>query len=573
MAGSSLTWRGVPFKSPHQESSSGFYCKSRGLVRKKVRKLQEGHDSARREIRRLTRLCAELQEMVGEAAARVRRLECEQFERFRKVTRTLPVDPPVGCHGYGARNGGTVRSAGPSHRIQVRSESHENLLCLAGRKTAGSPCDSNPQLAPAFGSGGDERSLSSKPTTGSGWQEDHSNQIGQEKILVVLAIRASQLPPPGTAALRHGYLDMRVVAVRPGKSWKRENVAAVYEELAKVHGVPRQILSDGAIELRESAVVLKTQRSDCITLQDFKHKAANFLETALGEGSRFNEFTAHVGRTRAAIQQTELAHLTPPGLRTKARFMNLGTLLNWGQTVLWLLDHPEAKSRQGLSASRLESKLGWLREFVADLAAWNECQHVIQRGLECINSLAVRLLELPDRAGSRVEPDGGPEARPQQGHGRTPDCLCQSRGEPGQGGRTPAPEHRNPGIQLCPLQAIGRSARQGRLHEPGGRVCRVVAEPHSLNDQGEVLSGFHQTRQTVASREPRSDRHVQTRGDLPRNETGHQIQPDARRETRNKNENDQLINFNRPPPAPLPRGALPKKARLPNKSPVCPISR
>ncbi len=50
----------------------------------------------------------------------------------------------------------------------------------------------------------------------------------------------------------------------------------------------------------------------------------------------------------------------------------------------------------------------------------------------------------------------------------------------------------------------------------------------------------------MASREPRSDRHVQTRGDLPRNETGHQIQPDARRETRNKNENDQLINFNRP---------------------------
>ena len=30
------------------------------------------------------------------------------------------------------------------------------------------------------------------------WIADHSNQIGPEKALVVLGVRASQLPPPGT---------------------------------------------------------------------------------------------------------------------------------------------------------------------------------------------------------------------------------------------------------------------------------------------------------------------------------------------------------------------------------------
>ncbi|MGE5191144.1 MAG: hypothetical protein ACM3U2_01500, partial [Deltaproteobacteria bacterium] len=218
------------------------------------------------------------------------------------------------------------------------------------------------------------------------WMSDHSNQIGQEKVLVVLAVRSSRLPPPGTALRME---DMRVLAVRPGKSWKREDVARVYAELAKVHGVPRQTLSDGAVELRESAVVLKEQRTDCITLQDFKHKAANFLEAALSQSPRFTEFTAQVGKTRAAIQQTELAHLTPPGLKTKARFMNLTTLLNWAQTVLWLLDHPEVKSRQKLDASRLDSKLGWVRGFAEEVPVWNECQQVIQRGLEFINTRGV----------------------------------------------------------------------------------------------------------------------------------------------------------------------------------------
>lgn len=382
MAGSSLTG-GVQFKSPRRVVVR-FLLRSRGLARNKLRKLREGQESVRREVRRLSGLCATLQEMLGKAAAQARRLECEQLERCREATRALPADPPVGRHGYGVRM--VEVSVRLAQVVGFRSAVRVMKIFFAwlGVKQRVPHATAIRNWLQRLGV-----AVMTEPLPQASdwvWMADHSNQIGQEKILVVLAVRASQLPPPGTALRLE---DMRVLAVRPGKCWKRENVAAVYEELAKVHGTPRQILSDGAVELRESAVVLKTLRSDCITLQDFKHKAANFLETTLGENSRFSEFTAHVGRTRAAIQQTELAHLTPPGLKTKARFMNLGTLLKWGQTVLWLLDHPETKSRQGLSASRLESKLGWLHEFVTDLAAWNECQHVIQRGLEFVNKQAV----------------------------------------------------------------------------------------------------------------------------------------------------------------------------------------
>jgi hypothetical protein len=214
------------------------------------------------------------------------------------------------------------------------------------------------------------------------WLADHSNQIGPEKVLVVLAVRASQLPPPGTP-LRHQ--DVRVLAVQPGTTWKTENVAAVYKSLAERHGVPRAVLSDGAVELRDGAEALKKLRPDAIVLGDFKHRAAIVLKSIVGGDPRFGEFQTHIGRTRSAIQQTELAHLVPPAMRPKARFMNLAATLHWATTMLWLLETPDAKGRESITTERLEDKLGWLRPFAADIARWMACQRVVSTGVTFVN--------------------------------------------------------------------------------------------------------------------------------------------------------------------------------------------
>jgi hypothetical protein len=210
------------------------------------------------------------------------------------------------------------------------------------------------------------------------WMADHSNQIGPEKALVVLGVRASQLPPPGKA-LRHE--DVRPLTVEPGTEWKREDMGLVYRKLAEQYGTPRAVLCDGAVELRDGAKCLQNQRPDTIVLGDFKHKAAIFLKATVGDHPRFAEFNTHLGKTRSAIQQTELAHLTPPAQKNKARFMNLASTLDWAAAKLWLLDHPEAKSRAALATERLEEKLGWLRSFAVELAEWRECQQVVSAGV------------------------------------------------------------------------------------------------------------------------------------------------------------------------------------------------
>src|SRR5690606_8030659 len=86
------------------------------------------------------------------------------------------------------------------------------------------------------------------------WLVDHSNQIGQEKVLAILGVRASRLPAPGQT-LQHS--DVHILALVPGTQWKRDDVRAQYQALQEKIGTPWMLISDGAVELRESADVLQ----------------------------------------------------------------------------------------------------------------------------------------------------------------------------------------------------------------------------------------------------------------------------------------------------------------------------
>ena len=54
----------------------------------------------------------------------------------------------------------------------------------------------------------------------------------------------------------------------------------------------------------------------------------------LGVASLEDTFLSEVGLARNRVQKTELDQFAPPTLRSKSRFMNLGTLFNWATMVL-----------------------------------------------------------------------------------------------------------------------------------------------------------------------------------------------------------------------------------------------
>ena len=215
------------------------------------------------------------------------------------------------------------------------------------------------------------------------WIVDHSNQIGTQKVLVVLAIPASKLPPEGqTLSLD----DLEVLAIEPGDSWKRDDVRRVYKKLAESVGRPRFVLCDGAVELRESVDVLRDDDHEVVVLRDFKHFAANRFESMIGRTERFKSFQSLMGKTRCQIQQTELAHLTPPGLKTKSRFMNIAPTIAWAYMVLGVLDDPEADEAGVQDVAKLEDRMGWLNEYRDEIENWHRCCEVIDLSLAWINT-------------------------------------------------------------------------------------------------------------------------------------------------------------------------------------------
>jgi hypothetical protein len=312
------------------------------------------------------------------------REQTRQWEHDRRVLDEsavrLPDDPPLGTHGYGARMVSLCVNVAQKVGLRGAQAVLRIVFEWLGVEQKIPDWTSIRNWMQRLGVAALEEPA--EPADDWIWMADHSNQIGPEKALVVLGVRASQLPSPGTP-LTHA--DVRVLAVEPDTSWKREDMARAYEALAERFGAPRAVLVDGASELRDGAETLKSQRADTLVLGDFKHQAANVLKSVVGGDERFAEFQTQVGQTRSAIQQTELAHLVPPGKRPKARFMNLASTLHWAAMVLWLLDHPEAKGRAAITPERLQDKLGWLREYTADVARWVACQRVVSIGVTFIN--------------------------------------------------------------------------------------------------------------------------------------------------------------------------------------------
>jgi hypothetical protein len=214
------------------------------------------------------------------------------------------------------------------------------------------------------------------------WMIDHSVQIGQEKVLVILGIRLKDLPPAGEC-LRHE--DMQLIALTPRKSWTRKDVDDELEAATAQTGVPRVIVDDHGVDLTGGVSMFQKRHAETAEIYDAKHKAACVLKHRLEKDLRWQAFQQRIGQTRCAIQQTELAFLVPPAPKPKSRFMNLQPVLDWTEKVLAVLRHPPGELPCPVSAERLREKLGWLEEFRVEVQRWSQWQQIVNVTVEFVD--------------------------------------------------------------------------------------------------------------------------------------------------------------------------------------------
>jgi hypothetical protein len=206
------------------------------------------------------------------------------------------------------------------------------------------------------------------------WIMDHTMQLGERKCLIVVGLRQSAWNAK-QRVLSHE--DVELIDPVPVTE---SNGKVVYRQLkaaAAKTGVPRAIVSDHGSDLHAGIEQFRQAHPTTAWLYDVKHKTACLLKHALEQDASWQVFVEKVHRFKQQVSLTPLAALAPPQQRSKARYMNVDVLVDWAQESLRALDHPQAVRKAGLDARQLAEKLGWLRNFAAQVRRWGEMLSVI----------------------------------------------------------------------------------------------------------------------------------------------------------------------------------------------------
>lgn len=212
------------------------------------------------------------------------------------------------------------------------------------------------------------------------WIVDHSIQIGQCKCLVILGIRLRDFPVGRPLC----HQDMELIALVPMISSTKQTVAVCLQNAVAQTGVPRAILDDHGSDLHGGVENFCKDHPETGEFYDIKHKAACLLKARLERNPRWLAYASQLGQTKFAVQQTALACLTPPSQRSKARFMNVRGLVDWGIETLSLVDGPSRLAKLKISEDQIKAKLGWLKEFRAELTEWSACMTMIETTLDFV---------------------------------------------------------------------------------------------------------------------------------------------------------------------------------------------
>lgn len=210
------------------------------------------------------------------------------------------------------------------------------------------------------------------------WIVDHTIQLGNYKVLLVVGMRLSAWNPE-RGPLSHQ--DLEIILMEPVTQSTGEVVQEQLHRAAEKTGPPCAILSDEGTDLTRGIGLFCASYPQTARLSDIKHQAARLVKRQLQDDPRWKEFLHRANQTKALIRQTELAYLMPPPPRVKARFMNADVFMKWGRDTLRYLERERPERASG-DSQKLSEKLGWLAEFRDDLSQWEAMFGVVGKVLE-----------------------------------------------------------------------------------------------------------------------------------------------------------------------------------------------
>ena len=231
-----------------------------------------------------------------------------------------------------------------------------------------------------------------------GWTAiaDLSIQVGKNRVACILRAQQQRINEGRPLTLQ----DIEVVGLSVKESFAQERLLDFFSETFQKVGFPDALVIDGGADVRKAAFgVNERLGSRILLIDDITHLCGRLLKKGLSEAhDQVDAFARDAATCAARVRQTEFAHLAPPTLRHKSRFLNLSKVAQWGVMVLGLLGEVQ-RGRCTADESRARSFFNWLRKhsllidaILVTTASLNRIMHVLKhQGLTLKSALEVKI--------------------------------------------------------------------------------------------------------------------------------------------------------------------------------------
>lgn len=194
---------------------------------------------------------------------------------------------------------------------------------------------------------------------------DASIQMGEKKCVQVLGCRQADFPMNRALVLE----DLKPLCLRIVSSLNAAVITEILNEVALAVGKIVCICSDRGSEMIRGIKNFQINNPETRHISDTAHRIANLLEAKLEKSKRWKEFREQVIQARRRIQNSLVPGILPPSPRTKARYMNVDSLIIWAADMLLLIENSDSLPRAEME--EIQKYLGWLLNYRADVGYWS----------------------------------------------------------------------------------------------------------------------------------------------------------------------------------------------------------
>lgn len=195
---------------------------------------------------------------------------------------------------------------------------------------------------------------------------DASIQMGEKKCVVVLGCRKADLPKNRALKLE----DLEILSLRIVSKLNASVITEMLEQVKVLVGIIECVCSDRGSEILRGVKNFQINSPETRHISDTAHRVSNLLEAILEKKPRWTGFREKVTHSRRRMQNSLVAGALPPSPRTKARYMNVDSLIKWAADMLILLDN--GFLNPDLDFKELQKYLSWLLDYREDIMHWNK---------------------------------------------------------------------------------------------------------------------------------------------------------------------------------------------------------